>query len=105
LERRNPDMRRPKSITLYRWFQPLSTEILLVMMARTSKEHVRQWVSLYITHLRDVQPILTGHDLEEFGLDAGPNFRTILDDLLYARLDERVTTEEEERDLVQRKYL
>ena len=53
----------------------------------------------------NVQPILTGHDLEEFGLDAGPNFRTILDDLLYARLDERVTTEEEERDLVQRKYL
>ena len=41
----------------------------------------------------NVQPILTGHDLEEFGLDAGPNFRTILVDLFYARLDERLTTE------------
>ncbi len=105
LEGRNHGMRPPKSSNLYRWFQPLSTEILLFMMAKTSKEPVRQWLSLYITHLRDVQPILTGHDLGNLGIVPGPIYKTILDDLLYARLDKRVTTVEEERALVQRKYL
>lgn len=105
LERRNHDARSPKASSLYRWFQPLATEILLFMMARTGKEHVRQWISHYITHLRDVQPILTGHDLEKLNITPGPIFRTILDDLLYARLDERVQTVEDEKALVQRKYL
>ncbi|MGK2944031.1 MAG: CBS domain-containing protein [Desulfuromonadales bacterium] len=104
LERRNQGMRSPKASSLYRWFQPLATETLLFMMSKTSKEHVRQWISRYITHLRDVHPMLTGHDLEKLDIAPGPIFRTILDDLLYARLDERVVTAEEERDLVQRKY-
>jgi tRNA nucleotidyltransferase (CCA-adding enzyme) len=75
------------------------------MMARTSKEHVRQWVSLYITQLRSVQPILTGHDLAKLGLASGPIYKTILDDLLYARLDGRVVTADDEIALTQRKYL
>ena len=104
LERRHPGLRQPKSSNLYRWFQPLSTEILLFLMAKTSKEHVRQWISLYISHLREVQPLLTGYDLEKLGIDAGPIYRTILEDLLYARLDERVLSAHEERVLVQRKY-
>jgi tRNA nucleotidyltransferase (CCA-adding enzyme) len=104
LERRNHGIRSPKASSLYRWFQPLATEILIFMMARTGKEHVRQWISHYITHLREAQPILTGHDLEKLNITPGPIFRTILDDLLYARLDERVQTVEDEKALVQRKY-
>jgi tRNA nucleotidyltransferase (CCA-adding enzyme) len=75
------------------------------MMARTSREEVRQWVSRYITHLRDVHPVLTGHDLEKLGIAPGPVYKTILNDLLLARLDERVKTAEEEIALIQRKYL
>jgi tRNA nucleotidyltransferase (CCA-adding enzyme) len=74
------------------------------MMARTTKDHVRQWISLYITQLRDVQPLLTGNNLEQLGITPGPIYSTILDDLLYAALDERVKTVEEEKAFVQRKY-
>jgi tRNA nucleotidyltransferase (CCA-adding enzyme) len=105
LERRRPDVRQPRASSLYRWFQPFSSEILLFMMAKTSQEHVRQWISRYITHLRDVRPILTGHDLANLGVPHGPIYRTILNDLLAARLDERVVTAEDEKALVQRKYL
>ncbi len=105
LEGRNHGMRSPKSSSLYRWFKPLSTEILLFMMARTNKEHVRQWISLYITQLRNVQPVLTGHDLAKLGLASGPIYKTVLDDLLYARLDGRVVTADDEIALAQRKYL
>lgn len=104
LERRNHGMHAPRPSSLYRWFQQLSTEILLFMMARTGKDHVRQWISHYITHLRDVQALLTGHDLEKLGIAPGPVFRTILEDLLYARLDGRVQTAEDEVALVRRKY-
>ena len=74
LERRKPGT-RPRNSSLYRWFQPLSTDVLLMMMAKASKEPVRQWISRYITHLRSVQPLLTGHDLENLGFPAGPQFR------------------------------
>jgi tRNA nucleotidyltransferase (CCA-adding enzyme) len=104
LERRKADTRQPRNSSLYRWFQPLSTEVLLLMMARAGKEEVKRWISLYITHLRDVQPLLTGHDLENLGIKPGPIFRTILDDLLSARLDEKIETADDERAYVLRKY-
>jgi tRNA nucleotidyltransferase (CCA-adding enzyme) len=104
LEGRSHDQPSPRPSSLYRWFKPLATEILLFLMARAGKESVRQWLSLYITHMREVQPMLTGHDLEKLGIAPGPIFRIILDDLLCARLDERVVTVEDERALVQRKY-
>ena len=105
LESRPEGMRPPKSSSLYRWFKPLSTEILLFMMARTSQDLVRQWISHYITHLRDVQPLLTGHDLETMGFQPGPVYREILDALLYARLDGRVVSVEDEREFVQKKFI
>ena len=105
LESRPEAMRPPKSSSLYRWFKPLSTEILLFMMARTSQDLVRQWISHYITHLRDVQPLLTGHDLETMGFQPGPVYREILDALLYARLDGRVVSVEDEREFVQKKFI
>jgi tRNA nucleotidyltransferase (CCA-adding enzyme) len=105
LENRSHDIRPPRSSSLYRWFKPLSTEILLFMMARTRREEVRQWLSRYITQLRDVQPLLTGRDLKKLGIAPGPTYRIILDDLLFARLDERVATAADEKALVQRKYL
>lgn len=104
LERRKQDMRPPRPSHLYRWFQPLATEILLFMMAKTSREQVRQWISRYITHLREVQPVLTGKDLEKLGIEPGPIYKIILDDLLNARLDERALTADQEMALVQRKY-
>jgi len=105
LESRPEGMRPPKSSSLYRWFKPLSTEILLFMMARTSQDLVRQWISHYITHLRDSQPLFTGHDLETMGFQPGPVYREILDALLYARLDGRVVSVEDEREFVQKKFI
>ncbi len=104
LERRKPGMQPPKASTLYRWFRPLSTEVLLFMMARTKSEPTRQWVSRYIAHLRDVRPMLDGQDLAKLGFPPGPIYRKVLDELLAARLDERVSSAQDERTLVLRKY-
>ncbi|MDH3998598.1 MAG: CBS domain-containing protein, partial [Desulfuromonadales bacterium] len=104
LERRDPRGSAPKASSLHRWFHPLPVELLVFIMAQTDKEEIRKWVSRYITHLSDVQPLLSGHDLEEFGFRPGPLFKEVLDDLLAARLDGRVDTVEDERNRVMKKY-
>jgi tRNA nucleotidyltransferase (CCA-adding enzyme) len=105
LEGRSIRMRPPKAVDLHRWFSPLATEVLLALMALTGQERVKQWMSRYITHLRDVHPLLSGHDLKQLGVPPGPGYKQILAELLHARLNGTVMTAEDERRLVTRKYL
>ena len=64
LEGRRGQMRPPRAGDLHRWLSPLATEVLLFLMALSLQERVKQWLSRYITHLRGVRPLLTGHDLK-----------------------------------------
>ncbi len=72
---------------LHAWFTPLTLEMLLYLAARASSEQVRRFVSLYLTRLRTITPVLDGDDLREFGLEPGPLFRRIKERLMQARLD------------------
>lgn len=105
LEGRRSQARPPRPVDLHRWLSPLSTEVLLFLMAVTSQERVRQWLSRYITHLRGIRPLLTGHDLQRLGVPPGPGYKSILGELLHARLNGEVMTADDERRLVLRKYL
>jgi tRNA nucleotidyltransferase (CCA-adding enzyme) len=81
---------------LYTWFSDLTLEMLLYMAARASSELIRRSVSLYLTRLRSVSPLLDGEDLSRLGMEPGPLFRHIKQRLLQARLDGEVSTREEE---------
>jgi tRNA nucleotidyltransferase (CCA-adding enzyme) len=105
LEGRSSRMRPPKAVDLHRWFSPLATEMLLALMALTGQERVKQWLSRYITHLRDIHPLLSGHDLKLLGIPPGPGYKQILAELLHARLNGTVVTADDERRLVVRKHL
>lgn len=104
-EGRRGQARPPRPIDLHRWLSPLATEVLLMLMSLTGQERVRQWVSHYITRLRGVRPLLSGHDLQRLGVPPGPGYKTILADLLRARLNGEVVSADDERRLVERKYL
>ncbi len=84
---------------LYAWFRGLTLEMLLYLSARAKSEQVRRFVSLYLTRLRTVSPLLDGDDLHGFGLEPGPLFRHIKERLLQARLDGEVTDRDEEEAL------
>ncbi len=105
LEQRRPTARPPQPSDLYRWLKPLDTELLLFLMAYTEQEKVRQWLSHFITNLRDVRCLLSGHDLEKLGIPPGPIYKTIFDELLRARLNGRVSSREDEKRLVLEKYV
>ena len=104
LEARSPQSRAPLPSDLHRWLKPLAIEVVLALMALTKQERIRQWLSRYITSLRNVRPVLTGHDLRRLGIPPGPLYKEILDDLLKARLNGQVATVEDERRRVLQHY-
>jgi tRNA nucleotidyltransferase (CCA-adding enzyme) len=85
----------------YRLLVGQRLEVILFMLAKTSSEVAKQQIVAYLATYRSVKPRLSGDDLHAMGLTPGPLFRQVLDYLLQARLNGEVTTDTEERALVQ----
>lgn len=94
--KRGPEIRRSE---IYNWLHGLPLEMLLYLAAKAARDEVKRFVSLYLTHLRQVRSGLDGEALKELGLGAGPRFRGVMDRLLAARLDGEIHSDEEERSL------
>jgi tRNA nucleotidyltransferase (CCA-adding enzyme) len=92
--------RNPKRSEIYDVLDPLSTESKLFMMAKTTQVVTRRYISLYFTQLKDTKPLLRGKDLIEMGIKPGPSIKKALTGLLKARLDEQVTTRQDEADYI-----
>jgi len=52
---------------------------------------------------RAIKTTLTGRDLQTMGVKPGPQYKTILEGLLDARIDGMITTDAEERAFVQKR--
>jgi len=90
-------MRRPslRPSEIYWLLRGLDNEALLVIMVIARKKHIQQAVSRYVTNLRDVRPLLTGQDLLELGLQPGPLFRPLLNQIIEAQLDGEISSKED----------
>ncbi len=75
---------------------------VLLMMAKARRETAKRYISLYLTHLREVRITLTGEDLKRLGIPPGPRYKRLLADLLNARLDGTVGTADEERAFIRK---
>ena len=97
---------RPSHV--YRFLADFSDEALVLLLAKQVSAQHRGLLSLLKRHLvayvknKAVKTALTGQDLQTMGLKPGPQYKTILGKLLDARIDGMITTEEEERALVQK---
>jgi tRNA nucleotidyltransferase (CCA-adding enzyme) len=94
----------PKNSEIHLAFKELRIEGLLYVMAVARKTEVKKAVSSYITKLRHEKPLLGGDDLKQLGYRPGPIFKTILETLLMARLDQEVKTRDNEIALVTQRY-
>jgi len=92
--------RQPKRSEIYDILAPLSIEIKLFMMAKTTQVTTRRYISMYFTQLKDTKPILKGADLIQMGMESGPSIKKALKDLLEARLDEQVITRQDEMEYI-----
>ena len=77
----------PHDSTVHAWLQSFSEEVLLYLMAVTSREEVRRWISHFITSLRQVTVQLKGDDLIALGMAPGPRIREMLAELKRLTLD------------------
>ncbi len=82
----------------------LSHETLLYLMALCARQRGKKAVSLYVTHLRHVRPAMNGRDLIALGYRPGPEFKTMLNHLLAARLDGEVQSRADEEAFLRRHY-
>ncbi len=90
---------------IYALLKPISTEFILYMMAKAAKKTGQKAISLYITGLSNVKPLINGDDLIALGLNPGPQFKTILNAVLKAKLDGLVKTKADELKFVEEKCL
>ncbi|HJV64448.1 MAG TPA: CBS domain-containing protein [Geomonas sp.] len=85
---------------IYFFLRGLPVEVLLYQMAKSHSPELKKAISLYFTKLQGMHTRIGGHDLKQLGVLPGPRYRELLDAVLCARLDGRVTDREGELDLV-----
>lgn len=97
---------RPSQV--YRLLADFSDETLVLLVAKQMSAQHGARLSLLKRHLvayvknKSVKTALTGRDLQAMGLQPGPRYKTILGKLLDARIDGIITTEADERALVEK---
>ena len=70
---------------IYKELAVFDTELLLYIMAAAGNKNVEKAVSFYITNLREVSISIQGRDLINLGMEPGPMFKKIMDDVQYKR--------------------
>jgi tRNA nucleotidyltransferase (CCA-adding enzyme) len=94
----------PPRSRVYHLLNPIGTEYLLYMMAKSRQEASKRAISLYFTHLKHLKPELKGRDLIALGYRPGPRIREMLSLLHEARLNEEVQTIGQELALIRQHY-
>lgn len=86
-----------KNSAIRRMLAPLSNDGLLYLMAIARKKEIKKIVSLYVTSLRNVHPLLNGEDLKKLGYTPGRKFKKMFSALRDARLDGQLDSREDEK--------
>jgi len=90
-----------KPSSIYKCLKGLSNEEIILIFAKLKSEKARGYVKDYLMKYKAVQLDITGNDLKDrLGLKPGPHFKRLLDKTLYAKLDGKIKTEEEELEFV-----
>jgi len=84
----------------YSLLNDYSSSAVVANSLASNSPPVCQHLDLFLSKLRYLKPALSGGDLKKMGVASGPRIREILNLLLEARLDQKVTTKKDEADLV-----
>lgn len=82
---------------LYRSLERLGPEALLFLAVLSTSKMVWRRLRLYLTELREVEPLVTGRHLVEWGFEPGPEIGETLTRLFDEQLDGRLTSLDQAR--------
>ncbi len=89
---------------LYHLLKGISLETLLFSMAVSKNKQKQKSISQYLIELRKIKPILKGDDLKMIGIQPGPAYSRLLNELLDEKLRGRLKNKEDEERFVREKY-
>ncbi len=87
---------------VYRLLDGYPLRVLLIAYVAAGEPLVCDLIHQYVHRWRQVRTSVTGRDLKALGVPPGPRYSDLLDELLHARLDGRINTDEEEREYLHR---
>lgn len=90
-------------VELYRVLSTLNLETVLFSMALSKERQTQKAISKYLTELRKIKTILQGTDLKKMGIQPGPIYSEILEQLLDEKLRGNITSLEDEERFVMEK--
>ncbi|MFW6238880.1 MAG: CBS domain-containing protein, partial [Halanaerobiales bacterium] len=76
-------------------------EIILLLLDKNNKD-VTDIIIHYLDHLCDIELEIDGHDLQNLGLQQGPEIKKILQELLRQKMKGKVNSRQEELDLAKK---
>jgi tRNA nucleotidyltransferase/poly(A) polymerase len=85
---------------IYNLLRDFSPSALEANSLVTQSAVASQAIHLFLNRLKDVQVALTGDDLIEMGIAPGPRIKEILEMLHQAKLNRKITTRNDEEELV-----
>lgn len=77
--------------SVYKSLGPLSCEGILCIMAIADNVIVTRRCRKYLTVYRYIKVSINGHDVKRAGMRPGPGIKNVLDEVLFAKLDGRVS--------------
>ena len=90
---------------IYRILEPLSYEVILLTLLKADSREVKNKIKDFLRMYSASRIFISGHELKELGITPGPDFKEILKKLLYAKLDKKFKTREEELRYLKNKIL
>jgi len=91
---KKPGALRPSRI--YEALNPLPLEVILFIYAASGEKRARMRIRNFIDKSGSVKLKISGEDLRRLGARPGPEFKKILTETLYAKIDGRIKTKKEE---------
>jgi tRNA nucleotidyltransferase (CCA-adding enzyme) len=85
---------------IYSLLHDYSTPAIIANESASDSPITRRHLQLFLEKLRYVNPILNGNDLLKIGIAPGPHLKEVLQLLHDARLDGKVTSRQDEEELV-----
>jgi tRNA nucleotidyltransferase (CCA-adding enzyme) len=82
-------------VKIYNTLKPLNVDSLLLMMFYAEKWQ-RQAISMFLTKLRFIKPLINGEDLKKIGINPGPIYRKIFDRIMNEKLKGNLQSKKEE---------
>lgn len=82
--------------SIYKKLQPFSYEVILLAYLSAKSLLARRRIMDFLTHYNELKLSISGNDLLDLGASAGPRFKKILNDALFAKINGRVKTKDDE---------